>query len=94
MKNQYKEDFIKIRFQSVKKTLRRQAHTYSYGIDTHSIRKKTSYARYLYLHTESYQQIQSDIQRIKVTFIQPIWLRNALTKQSARARSPNTVNSL
>ena len=37
----------------MKKTLRRQAHTYSYGIDTHSFRKKTSYATYLPLHNIS-----------------------------------------
>ena len=37
-----------MRFQSVQKTLRRtEAHTYSDGIDAHSLRKKTSYARYL-----------------------------------------------
>ena len=47
----------------MKKTLRRQAHTYSYGFDTHSLRKKTSYTRYL--HLGSYQRNTSYILRTK-----------------------------
>ena len=62
----------------MKKTLRKQAHTYSYGIDTHSLRKKISYARNLHSHMESYRRIQN---YTKETFIQRIWLRNALTDQ-------------
>ena len=41
----------------MKKTLRRQAYTYSYGINTHSLRNKTSYARYLPSHNISRERI-------------------------------------
>ena len=49
----------------MKKTLRRQAHTYSYRINTHSLRKKTSYARYLHSHMQSCRRIQYYILRTK-----------------------------
>ena len=77
----------------MKKTLRRQAHTYSYGINTHSLRKKTSYARYLrshnilkkknHSHTESYRQIQSYTQKNK----RNIHLKNMVKKRSHHAVS-------
>ena len=83
-KTQYKEDFIKIRFQSMKRILgRKQAHTYSYGKDTHSLRKKTSYARYVQSHTESYRRIQSYTLRTK----RSIHLTNIVKKCSHQAVS-------
>ena len=50
----------------MKKTLRTQAHTYSYGIDTHSLRKKTSYARYLPSHNISKKRTKRNIYPINM----------------------------